>query len=332
MSTKQIKSEVTIKNTKEQILSAYNEALSKLNSKDSENMQNKQKISEEQNLIRNINSQKDEDVFKQVGDLKTSIIKQLDVLSEKLIFKQNKFDNLQKAIEIEQNHLENLYAIKDSSNALSALLIAQKDEKDKFNNEIEQIKKNWAFEKSKLDNDYKEHRDSIETKRKREEEEYQYRLSTARRKELDDYNAKKLLQEQALQDKENKLAELEGDLKIREKSLNDLEKQVQDIPKRLEETEKKTETNITKILTEKFEHAKQLQQQQYEASSKMHEQSINYLQNQIKSQDQEIKELKTKLASAFEQVQNIANKALETSVKRIFVSDDEKHSKTNVSG
>lgn len=329
MSKKQIKSEVTIKNTKEQILSAYNDALSTLNSKESGNVQTIQKDAEEQKLIKNVSIQKNDDIFKQAGDLKASIIKQLDVLSEKLLLQQKKFDDLQEAIKIEQDHLENLYKIKDSSHALSALLLAQQEEKEKFNNEIEQIKKNWAAEKLKLDNDYKEHRDNIEKKRKREEEEYQYQLSTTRRTELDNYNAKKLTQEQELQNKKTEIEQLEQALLTREKSLNELEEQVKNIPQQLKELEKQTEVSVTKILQEKFEHEKQLRQQQYDASLKMQEQSVNYLQNQIKSQEKEIVELKNKLTMASEQVQNIASKALETSVKRIIINDDEKHSKTS---
>lgn len=326
MSKKEIKPEVTIKNTKERILSAYNDALSLLNAKELDDIQNKKQVFQEKDLIKNISSQKNEDVFKQVGDLKVGIIKQLDALSEKLILQQDKFEKLQYAIKIEQDHLENLYDIKDSTNALSALSLAQQKEKEQFINEMEQIKKNWLTEKLKLDNDYKEHRDNIDTKRRREEE-YKYQLNINRRKELDDYHTKKIIQEQALQNKENELNKLEEALLTREKFLNELEMQVQNISVQLDAIEKQTETNATKILKERFEHEKQLHQQKYDAALKLQEQSINYLKSQIEVQEKDIIELKNKLTSASDKVQNIASKALETSVKRIFINDDEKHSK-----
>jgi len=76
------------------------------------------------------------DIFTDIGQLKSNIIKEIDVINQRLVDEFAKLDNVHKAIEIEQKYLEEVYSIKDSTNTLAALLLAQEQERERFNSRI----------------------------------------------------------------------------------------------------------------------------------------------------------------------------------------------------
>ena len=293
MSKKHNVLEVSAKSTKEQILAAYNEVLTKLTEKQLSTPQEQKKQEEEQNIIKKTASHSPDNILTDLSNLKSKTIKQIDGLSEQLLSEFQKLANLRQAITIEQKHLEELYQINETANTLSALLQTQAEQKQQFKLDMEVSRQNfeqematqklqWQEQKSKLEQEYKERKELLEKTRKREEEEYGYALELKQRKEMDEYNDKKFSMEKELSDLKDNLSKREADLLEKEKDYESLRLQVQQIPDKIKEAVTNNEKALEAKLLEQYEFATKLKQQEYDGILKLKEQSINYLQEKIK--------------------------------------------------
>jgi len=103
MSKKHNVLEVSAKSTKEQILAAYNEVLTKLTEKQLSTPQEQKKQEEEQNIIKKTASHSPDNILTDLSNLKSKTIKQIDGLSEQLLSEFEKLANLRQEITIEQN-------------------------------------------------------------------------------------------------------------------------------------------------------------------------------------------------------------------------------------
>lgn len=331
MSKKHNVLEVSAKSTKEQILAAYNEVLTKLTEKQLSTPQEQKKQEEEQNIIKKTASHSPDNILTDLSNLKSKTIKQIDGLSEQLLSEFQKLANLRQAITIEQKHLEELYQINETANTLSALLQTQAEQKQQFKLDMELSRQNfeqematqklqWQEQKLKLEQEYKERKELLEKIRKREEEEYGYALELKQRKEMDEYNDKKFSMEKELSDLKDNLSKQEADLLEKEKEYESLRLQVQQIPDKIKEAVTNNEKALEAKLLEQYEFATKLKQQEYDGILKLKEQSINYLQEKIRKQDDLIKELTEKADMATQQVQSIACRALDASAQRFLAT------------
>lgn len=328
MSKKHDIPEVSAKSTKEQILAAYNEALTKLTEKQLSTPQEQKKQEEEQNIGKKTASNSPDSILTDLSNLKSKTIKQIDGLSEQLLSEFQKLANLREAITIEQKHLEELYHINETANTLSALLQTQAEQKQQFKLDMEQTKQNfeqemisqksqWQEQKSKLEQEYKERKDLLEKTRKRDEEEYIYALELNRRKEIDEYNDKRFTMEKELSDLKDNLLKREVNLVEKEKNSESLRLQVDQIPDKIKAAVESSEESLGAKMIEQYEFTTKLKQQEYDGILKLKEQSINYLEEKITKQEAMIKELIAKADLATGQVQSIACRALDTSAQRV---------------
>ena len=96
--------------------------------------------------------------------------------------------------------------------------------------------------------------------------------------------------------------------------------QVQQIPDKIKEAVTNNEKALEAKLLEQYEFVTKLKQQEYDGILKLKEQSINYLEEKIRKQDDLIKELTEKADMATQQVQSIACRALDTSAQRFLAT------------
>ena len=194
--------EVSVKSTKEQILVAYNEVLTKLTEKQIATHQEQKKQEEAQAVVKKAINHLSDDILNDLSSLKSKTIKQIDSLSGQILCEFEKLANLCEAITIEQKHLRELYQINDTANTLLVLLQTQAEQKEQFKLEIEQTKQafeeemtieksHWYGQRTQLELDYKEQKNTLEKARNHEEEEYIYTLELKQRKEIDEYNNKR---------------------------------------------------------------------------------------------------------------------------------------------
>lgn len=228
----------------------------------------------------------------------------------------DKLSTLKKTIEIEQKHLEEIYAIKENLHTFSALIIAQQEKKEQFELEMQEKQKVLQSNLLLLKEQYEEELALIKKNRQREEEDYKYQLNIQRRKELDDYNFKKAELEKDLITRITEQENRENLILANETKFDELQKRVAEFPNEISETIKNAENNLRASLELEYKHKAAITTKEYEIVIKLGEQQVINLQQKVKEQELHIKELTNKVNLAGEQVQSIACKALDTSSQR----------------
>ena len=105
-----------------------------------------------------------------------------------------------------------------------------------------------------------------------------------RRKEFDEYNNKKAATEK-------ELSELKNNLLKQEANYDTLKMQVEQIPIQIKEAVTSAEELLSTQLSQQYEFETQLKQKESEGILKLKEQSINYLEDQIKRREVVIQDL-----------------------------------------
>jgi hypothetical protein len=333
--------QVTEKNTKSQILQAYNEALAKIKEMRQEDRKAEKRKEEEIKIVKQASENTIEKIVKSIGNSKIEIINELDIVGDKLTSEFKKLEEIKKAIEIESKYLDDIYEIKVNADTLSALLLSQKEKragfeaemenkKAAFEEEVNQKKMVWKQEQEVYENQKKERDAQIKKERQREEEEYNYSLQLKRKKEADAYEERKTQLEKELQDKraalEKELSERESLIAAKEKEFVELRAKVEQFPKTLENTIKETEKSVIEKLEFKYKHQAELSHKEIDGERNLNKQVVQSLENKIKEQSEQIKQLTQKANESGQQVQTIALKAIEgASSQRMYNFSHEKN-------
>lgn len=240
--------QVSTKNTKNEILTAYEELLQKVQEKKTEEPKKIQEKQKQEAIVKNAAELSYEGIVKEIADLKVNLSSVLDKLGSSFVSEFKKFEELQQAIILEQKNLEDLYQLSANTDSLSVMLMAQKEKKEQFEQEIASRKTEFdekiKIEKEKFEAETaekrslwkkeqeanllkaKEESDELKKKRQREEEEFQYNLKISRKKEADLYEENKQKLDKELADKkvsfEKEFTEREAKVKEAENELKEL--------------------------------------------------------------------------------------------------------------
>lgn len=339
------KPEVTAKNSKNEILEAYENALHALEEAKKFNKQEVKREQEKQTLIANAAQNTANSIVQELADLKLNTVKSLETIENNLLAEHKKLTTLQEAIKFQERDLEDLHQIKMTVNALEALLQAQKQKKEafeksmleeteSFEQEIAQKRLLWKQEQEQTTNAWKEQENQQKKLRQREEEDYIYKRDLERKKEQDKYTMQKQALEKELLDKkillEQEFSKREADILAKEQELQSLRLQAAEAPTKLQQAIQNTEKSVTERLQFKYDYESKLAQKEVEGERKLHQQMIGALEAKIKQQEQLIKELTEKANHAGLQVQQIAVKAIEsTAGQRFCYSNNDKNTDTS---
>ena len=339
-----MESKVSVKNTKNQIMDAYNDLLKKLQGQKSEEPKKVQEQQQKMELTDKAKSMTNQGIIKGIAELKVGISSELDKLGEMFITEQKKFDDLQKAISIEKQNLEDLYQLSANTDSLAAMMLAQKEQKEKFEqgmaqreselsdkiktekekHETEILEKRalWKKEQSEQDAAAKEKAASLKKEREREEEEYLYSLKLNRKKESDQYEEEKQKLEKELTDKkaafEKEFRERTAKIEEAEAELNELRKKNAEFPKELERAVNAAVKETSDKLNTEHKFEIKLRDKEVEGELKLKDQTIGALSSKIKEIEASIKEMSQKTATAESSVKDIAMKAIESASKPYY--------------
>lgn len=328
-----IKPEVTAKNSKGEILEAYENALNALQEAKKLNKQEVKREQDKQTLVASAAQNTADSIVQELADLKLNIVKSLETIEGSLLAENKKLTTLQEAIKLQEKDLDELYQIKMTASALEALLQAQKQKKEIFEKsmleegellgqEISQKRLLWKQEQEQAISAWKEQENQQKKLKQREEEDYIYKRDLERKKEQDNYAMQKQALEKELLDKRNSLeqefSKREADILAKEEEVQSLRLQVAEAPKKLQQAVQDAEKLVTEKLLFKYEHESKLLQKEVEGERKLHQQMIGALEIKIKQQELLIKELTEKANHAGLQVQQIAVKAIESASGQRF--------------
>ena len=350
--------EISLKNTKNEILAAYEETLKKIQTQKNTEPKQVQEEKRQQETIKKASDNTTEGIVNGITTLKLNVAKELDKLSELLTAEFKKLEDIQIAIRLEKHNLEDLYQVTANADSLAAMIQSQKEKKALFEAEMadkrtafeekmkadklnfdEKIKTEsesfetsmkaqkelWKIEQQKWAEQQKEIKEKSDKERKREEEEYAYNLKLTRKKESDLYEEKKIRIEKELTEKkitfDKEIASREAEVVSAENELKELRAKTAAFPSEIEKAVATTVKSATEKLQAEFRFEKELTAKQTEGDIKLKEQIIDTLKSKINDMDAIISELSKKAVTAETSVKDIAMKAIESSGKMQLISN-----------
>ena len=329
---------VTPTSTKTEILKAYNELLNKIQDSKQDNPIAEQEKKIKETTVATASELTDEKIIGQISSLKLTLNSTLDKIEDDLAAEYQRLLKIREAIVIEDQRLKDFYQINAGADSLAAILAAQKEKKEEFEQEMSLRKSEFEeqLRTEKLNRDkeakvYEEKRkeaeESVKKLRSREEEEYQYNLQMARKKDKDQYEQKKSVLDKELAEKkasfENEISAREQSVASAEKELAELRLKAEKFPSELEKAVLSSIKETTSQLDKEHKFEKQLLLKDHDGDMKLKNQQIESLLAKIKDLETQLKQAYSKAENAENNTKEITLKAIQSSGQiKIFEKED----------
>ena len=321
---------VSMVNTKKELIEAYNNLVEQLKSQEELQLQPK-KIAEEKNkkeTLAKIENISLNGIAKQITDLKSSINSSLNDVESKLETEVKKFENIQKAIDVKETELKEIFEIEKSAHSLAALIETQNEKKIEFEEdienqkattlkEIEKLKSDWENEKQQHEEVIKERDQKLKKDFERQKEELEYNFEREKKIKFD-----KLEDELNKKEKDfnNRIEATEEDIKKRESILAEKEKHLANLENRISRFEEEINAHVSKAvegtreqLKSEYESKIESLKNDFAGQKNVLSTKIDSYQNTVQEQKKKIDELSRKLDEAYSKVQDVAVRTIESS-------------------
>ena len=298
------KEEITIKNTKAEILDALNEALEREKSMaqmkyEPEKEEKKQKVEKAIEVSRENVEQK--------------------IFSDEL---NSKFKDLEIAIQEEESKLKELYGIEDELSNLVVVVNAGKDymaelennkkkKTEELNEQIKELEEQYEFKKEELEKEYEIKAKSLKIERDREVEEYNYKIKREREISNNKWEDEKAKREEELAKKEAEVTTLLEDAEANVEHTKELEDKVNEIPSLLEKEYVRGRKEATTELEKEHKYATELLKKDFQNTIDRQNDKIESLKEEITKSNTEKTSLQEKLDQAYNQIKEMATKTVE---------------------
>ena len=298
------KEEITLKNTKAEILEALNQALER------EKNINKTKSDPQKEEVER---KKKESISESKENIKQNIF------SDELI---NKFKNLETAIEALEEKLKNLYGLEGELNNFTLVVNAEKDfladleikkkvETEKLETSIQELEAEYKKKNKELEEEYAAKAKALKLERDREIEEYDYKLKREREIVNNKWEDEKKIREVNLRNLEDEAKKKLKEVTEKETYLKELEQKVEGIPEMmLKEYERGRKEATTELKKE--------QEYQTELLKKDFQNTIDRQADKIKSLEGELEKISAlnvsmqdKMDKAYVEMKELATKTVE---------------------
>jgi len=328
--------EVTSKNTKAEILEAYNTLIKEnqeLQRRIEELRKEKERIAtqephvkEAKTLAEVITGVTISDIIQSLGHLQASFGSAISELSAKLTTEATKLAELRQAVEAETKQLEEVHGLEVAESTLDELIQKHIEKSDCFEKEMNQRRqafeqemadrrKAWQSEQEEHVRLIEERNGSLKKARQREAAEYKYELERTRKQDADNYeqNRRKLDEEldEFVQKKKREWQEREEAIAEQEKQLEGYRKEVEAFPKKLDVAVQKAAEEGRKLVKSEAKTQADLRAKEVEGENRIYELRIHSLEETIKKQTTQIESLSNQLNAVLKQGQDLAVKALE---------------------
>lgn len=298
------KEEITLKNTKAEILDALNEALER------EKNMNKMKSNPEK-------EEKTRKTNQAIEETKKNVEK--NIFSEELI---NKFKDLELAIASEEEKLKNLYGIEKELNDLTVVMNAGKDclidienkkkeETEKLKTSIKELEEEYKNKSEELQKEYDLKAKNLKLERDRETEEYNYKTKREREISNNKWEDEKKTREVALKSQELETKKLLDEAKENANNIKELEKKVNEIPTLLEKEYTRGRKEATQELEKENKYQVELLKKDYQSTIDRQEDKINALKEELEKAYKLNATLQEKMDKAYVEIKELATKTVE---------------------
>ncbi len=300
------KEEISLKNTKAEILDALNAALER------EKNMTKSKSNPEQ-------EEKERTIQEAVVESKKNV--EAQIFSQELIEKYNK---LETAIQALEEKLKNLYGIDKELSHLTVVMnagkdcLAQLEEQKKEKSEeleakIKELEEEYKKKNSDLTSEYELKAKSLKLERDRELEEYNYKIKRERELANNAWEDEKKTREAKLKVMEEETKKLLADVQEKEKYINDLEEKVKNIPNLMNEEYEKGKSDATTELEKEHQYKLELLKKDYQNTIDRQIDKIESLNEELNKSIEMNKNLQEKMDKAYVEMKELASKTVEVS-------------------
>jgi len=316
--------QLSMNSTKKEILAAYDDLVKKFRRQKEQKLDAQERIREieTEEAVSVAEGLSADDVVKQVAELKAQIGGLLGEVSDRLESEVRKFDSLRRAIDAKESRLKEIYGIEREAGSLAALIEAQKSKREEYEaelgsrkarleEEIRQTKAEWDKEKELHANEIAERNIEEKRRRQREQEEFTYEFEKKKRQARDEFEEVKRNLDRELAVRREELDRREAEISGRERELDEMRSRVQQIPAEIDQAVAITLKQHTERLQAEALARQQLLQKESDGDRKVLETRIESLEKTIKEQALLITRLSSSQDKAYQQVQDIAVKAVE---------------------
>ncbi len=300
--------EITLKNTKAEILEALNEALER----------EKNVMSTKFDPIKESN---EETIEKAVKSSKANV--EQNIFSSEFT---NKFNDLEIAINAEEEKLKNLYGIEKELQNIVLVINAGKEsiskienekkvKTEEITNELKQLEENFKRKNEELQQEYTDKAKQLKMERDRENEEYTYKLKRDRAIENDKWEDEKSEREENLAKMETEVKNLLEEATNKADYIKELEEKVNSISDLLQKEYTRARQEVTKELNREYEYKTALAEKDYANTADRLNDKIEAITKELEKSNQLNQVLQEKLDNAYMEIKNLATKTVETSGK-----------------
>lgn len=307
---------VSKKNTKDEILNAFEELAQKVEGTVLPEIEKPDeiKLKEDTSILHKAENISTEKIYAKAAEFKQAISSSISDLIEKLSSEAEKLNDLKRGVEIEKQKLEDSFQIKLKADTLLKLIKLHSQEDKEFNDKMVMQKTEWVKTQKIHDEEIKIQEEELKKKRLREEEEYEYSVKQEHKHRDEEDEDKRKQKEKVwlekIAEREQVLSEREKQIKIVEDELTDLRKKAADYPQVLDQAEKKAYGDGEKSASAKAAIENNLLQEQISGERNVMKLKIELLEKTVKNQTDEITLLKKRFDEATAQLKEIAVSAV----------------------
>ncbi len=296
--------EITLKNTKAEILEALNKALER------EKNMSKMKYEPEK-------EEKKQKVEKAIEVSRENV--EQKIFSEEL---NNKFKDLEIAIEAEEEKLKKLYGVEKELNNLVVVINAGKDymaelenekkaKTEELNNRISELEEQYKTKEEELEKEYDTKAKILKLERDRELEEYNYKTKREREIANNKWEDEKLNRESLLAKKEEEISNLLEEAETNATYVKELEEKVNEIPTLLEKEYARGKKEATSELEKEHKYNTEMIKKDFQNTIDRQNDKIESLKQEVEKSNVEKNSLQEKLDQAYNQIKEMATKTVE---------------------
>ncbi|EFK09597.1 conserved hypothetical protein [delta proteobacterium NaphS2] len=335
--------QISMTNTKKEMIEAYEAIKGVLKTREGEllDAEKSRKELEKKAALAAAEAQASQDPVQRIHELRSAVGRELSTLAERLEEEIGTYRKISLAVEEKQKELKTIYGVETAATDLAALIEAQQVRKKDFEGKIEAQKADfdeevrearavWQKEESAHARDVKEETESLKKQRQREKEEFEYGFAREKEQKTnaleDELNVlQKEIAEKRL-DFEKGMAEQEALLHAREKSVSEREKEIATLEKAVEGFQKKLDDAVkaavgetTERLKADFQKHEALLKATFDGEKNVLASKIETLERMVKAQESQIESLSQRQDQAYQKVQEIANRAVDSSKREIII-------------
>ncbi len=321
---------VATKDSKDQILKAFQQILTDRKKIDSKIVTKEEEAEKEKNkqVLEVASTYTVDSIVKRLADLQLEFGGIVNGLSEKLTKESSKLDELKRAIAIETQHLQDLQQVRVVADALHLLIQEHQEtlrtleqnaatQREKIEKDSAEKRKVWEKEQAEFESAVQEYNELLAKERQRQEADHQYELERQQKIETDEYEELKRSQERELQEanqeKRKQWSEREKILTEHQSLYEENQKKVEAFPTELDEAVKKAREEAIKEVHQDAKVKADLLEKEWESTKQGYEFKIQSLEQNLQRQTEQIANLTAQLQEALKQSQALAMRAFDNS-------------------